>query len=373
MVDYNLLKFKCINKYNDKLFFLTRDENELLMYDVNKQSLAYIKKLQRGNAYFCTSCIVDGKIYYFSYIGCEFCIYDIDRNTIRYVDVNLRYRDKHFEGCSSCIPFGSYIYILCGGEKNIPMIRLDTETLKVECCSQWLDYAQCKYQKDEIINIAHTNLCIKGDSLFLPLNIEDLILEYNLSTDEYKFYELPKLGMCYYTINYDGRYFWLTGDNKAIIKWDKDTNNCIELRGLPNDLLCRTEIGYKGIFYAGYTRGDSIYYAPLKANMFVCINTITEEMEVVKKIIEDEFCFYFYDLDNYGIWAQIEREKLGSSDSKIYVINEGDCKETIIDLNHMTYDRAISIQDGNTQVNEKYPGMLQWFITSVSGKNDTKG
>lgn len=358
----NILNIKCVDKYKNKLFILTRDGNELLSYDLETENLSYIGNIQRGASFYCTSCICDGKIYYFSYFDSEICVYDINDNFLSYKNINVTYNEKSFGGCSACVKYENYIYILCN-DKHIPMVRLNTKTMNIENVNIWMDYCDEKYNKN-VINTSYTNLCIVNDSLLLTTNLSDIILEYNLKTNLYNFIELPKLNIQYYTINFDGNVFWLTGNKKKIVKWNKELNTISEYEKLPIDLEYRSEIDSsvsKGLFYTGFSVKDYIFYAPLGANMFIVLNTKTEEVKSVKKINKKEYCFYFFNFNQEGIWAQIE--KIGGLTTETLVFKDFKYKEKKFDLNRINYNNAI--YNENVYLTEKFPSMLNWYIEKI--------
>lgn len=365
----NTNNFKCINEYGEFLFFLTEKDNEILRYNLKTGVFNYIAKIQRGDSYYCTSCCVNDKIFYFSYLGNEYCIYDIKNNNILYQNLIVNSQSRIIGGCSTCVQYGKYIYILCGG-KHIPMIKINTETLEVTNTSDWIYKAIEEYNID-IMETVYSNPCIANNILWITLNVDDIVLKYFLDTGEYEFIELEKWGIRYYTINCVDNCLWLTGDKKFIVKWDIKTNIIQKLEILPSDMKYRKEIGNtvsKGLFYAGYVKGKYIYYAPIEGDMFIRLNSETQDIKVIKKIEETEFCFYFFDLNDEGLWAKVETERIGSLSNKLYIIKDLECNQQEMEYLDVSFENVANNFAGPFLVNEKYSGMLDWFIKCIDAK-----
>lgn len=361
------LNVKCANLIGRTLYCLTEEMNDLFAYDIHDHTCHFIASIQKGGEFYCTSCSVGNKIYYFSYFGHEYCIFDTVSNQIEYFSVDFEYRGKTFGACSSCAVFDEFIYVL-GADEHIPMVRINSLTNKAECKSSWLDYARKEYGKD-LINIAHTNLCIVDDVLWLPMNRDDTILAYNLRNDDYKFHTLPPCGIKYYTVNYDGEWYWLTGDNRHIVKWKPDSDELINFTDDLTAFVYRNQIGniWPGLFYSGYYNAQArkMIYAPLHGNMFISIDTETGEARQIKQINEDEYCFTFFDISGFGLFAQVYKVNAYFS-RKSYMIGKDGIREFGINVSETEYGNSIKekIRLGNS-IKESYSDMLKWFMENI--------
>lgn len=359
------VQIKCLNHYYDDVYILTDLNNELYKYNKSSEEFGYIGKINRGNSFYCTSVLVGDKIFYFSYYGTEFCIYDITNNIFKYKSIDLNYKGHSFGACSSAVVIDDDIYVF-GGAESIPLSKINSKSLETECVCDWLEGN--KDDKDILIKTsAYTNHCVINGEIWFPTNIQDVIISYNTNIGKSEVYVLPHKGIHYYTVNFDGKYFWLTGDRKDIFRWNKEKN---ELKSFENLLqgIDYNSNSHKssGLFYTGLIKGQIINYIPLNSNAFICLNTESETIEVKRYIDPDEFCFWTFSLTKDEYLCQISK-RIDANRYTLKVTEQG-VEDYPFNLSGINYKNAITsqLQEGNFIISENGPGMLEWYLNAIS-------
>lgn len=365
----NGLKYKCMNQYENSLFLLSEDDNLLFEYSLQKNELIYICRIKRGCSFYTTSCIVDDKIFYFSYFGNEYCVYDIKEKQILYKTIEVEFSGKKFGSCSTCLIYGDYIYIICGDD-NIPLIKLDTKNYIAESKSDWISIGKSKYSQDLKCNI-YTNPCVVNNVLWITLNIPDVILKYNMELDSYELIELEKQDIMYSTVNYDGSSLWLTGDKKKVIRWNPDTQELIVIDSFPDGFEIRENaraFGWSNMFYTGVCFGEYIIYPALASNMFIGLDTKTNTMTNVMSIKDKEYCFFCFEINDdkgKGMWLQLNQ--FDSLSWKLLRMDEGGNSLIETEFPEVLHETK-NVNKGETDrycFRELFQGMLDWFVDYV--------
>ena len=174
------VKYKCMNQIDNNLFLLTDKSSELIMCDLSTQKRYFIGKIQRPNSYFCTSCSIGTKIYYFSYFGNEFCVFDSKNKELKFVKADIESHGKKIGECSSCVKYKDSVYVL-SGSNSIQLIKIDSLTDNVNTCADWSEEGQKKYGCVVYPNL-FCNPCITDNIMWLPTNIPDVLIKYYLDS-----------------------------------------------------------------------------------------------------------------------------------------------------------------------------------------------
>lgn len=164
-----------------------------------------------------------------------------------------------------------YVYLI----NNAAIVEINTDTL---ACS--------KFELPQMLlhNTASADIkCVNGSILF-PVISQNMILEFEIESRKVKEHVVSDFSGGVYTIVYDGDLYWITGSNKAYVKWDKRTGKTVEKWDLPSTLnvYCTKQnkwIKYENPssvstfpFLRSVFAGNKIWLFPYMANMILQID-----------------------------------------------------------------------------------------------------
>jgi len=133
-----------------------------------------------------------------------------------------------------------------------------------------------KYRYDDKAFYFTRGLMDNGDKLFLTTPLVNIIIIYDMQTDNYDIHHIGKSENSYATIVYDGKYFWLFPLNGgAIVKWDGVSNNYEELCDYPD----KHTPGDEYVFISAVIYDKFIYAFPQIGNMVLKIDITTNNIE----------------------------------------------------------------------------------------------
>lgn len=357
------IQCKCIERYKNKLYILTRFTNDLLVYDTISKELSYIACIKNEQEIYTCSCIKNDRVYFFPYEGNLMCVYNI-------VEDHLEYHKILNEECTSvksisCFNYNNSIYIICGNN-NSPLINFDVDVVHFQIVDNWAAEYYKKYGK-KITGSIYTNPCIKDDKLWMPLNEPDLILEYSLIDGEYQIHDLHKYGIRYRTINYSQGQFWLTGDRKAIVKWNNKNGHMSIFEDFPDEFeYVKNSSGWDGLFYNAIESGDEMCFFPLDGNGIIKLNCLNEKIELLDTVFEGLYCLHCFRVDNDQIYFEMDAN--GCLERKKSYLFE--MPNTITDFSFESNKVKVKgdILKGekkNMFFYEKYNGMLQAYLKLI--------
>lgn len=360
------VKYKCMNQIKNNLYLLIDGSSELIMCDLLTNKRYFIGKIQRDDSYFTTSCVAGEKIYYFSYYGNKFCVFDTNNKKLKYVKTDIELNGKRIGECSSCVFYKDSIYVLCG-PNSIPLIKIDVLSDCTYACSDWISEGIKRYGCIVYSN-TFCNPCIVDNNIWIPTNVPDVIIKYNMDENIYEFVELLKYNNVYNLIVFDGKNFWLSGNSTIIVKMNYSDVNSIERLEISDKILIRESILRKYTFYTGYIIGDYIYYLPLQSNYLLRVEMSTGNIELIKKINEDNYCFLSTELicdGKISVCMQIQNDN--DKTTSLNMCHESDFWDFEFDESDMVYSNAINIEQNlSTIFIEKDKKMLNWFLRAVA-------
>ena len=146
---------------------------------------------------------------------------------------------------------------------------------------------------DNYFDLYNSNIQIAGsvqvgDKVFVVSAISNLIYEFDLITKKTKVYELAVIKDKFNTICFDGNNFWLSGYNRAVYCWNKDTDSVKILENFPKQfgiydftgtkdeiLDCKKRIYDTPAFIDVKSVGNYVWFIPFKTNEILYINLDT--------------------------------------------------------------------------------------------------
>lgn len=157
------------------------------------------------------------------------------------------------------------------------VLKLDMETGEIE----WNENGKEQYHKlvDSTKSgiICRQDCCSVDGKLYVASVQGNVIIEYDCDLYVTNFYQVGSADNIYTTICYDGKTFWLSGNESQIIKWNKETDETkeieVDIEGYRQD----NKFAFASSLYSqGY-----VWLFAYSANMNIRINVETEEVEEI--------------------------------------------------------------------------------------------
>lgn len=367
--NYWSLQCQSIEIVNNEVYILARKTNSIFGYNVVTEELDFYGTIRNGVECYLASVLVDNKIYYVPYYGEKIYIFDINTKKIETMKIefsNMLIKDN---GYRIAVANKNNIYFL-GGFGEAKILKIETDTGCMKCTNQWSEEFNRLFGKSAWF-MPHTNVCVCDDCIWVCLNCSDTVLQYSMENDFYKIWKVGNLDIQYTTINYDGKFFWLTGDRQVIVRWDNFSNEIIEFSEFPEGFKykIKSSIDWTGMFYDGKIIQDKIYYAPLNSNMFIVLDTKLGNIEKVMEISSDLFCFHFSFLPSNKIYAELYVSTLFNKKKSYYIDSNGKNQEYSISGENVNFHRlkkdSYNSYDFLGEL-ESFPGILPIYIEKIS-------
>ena len=138
-----------------------------------------------------------------------------------------------------------------------------------------------------------------GEKIFIVSSISNQIYEFDLITKKTIMHELSEINDKLYAICFDGDKFWLSGYNRAIYCWNKDTDSVRILNNFPDEfgiydftgeseniLDCKKRVYDTPTFKNIKFVGKYVWFIPFKTNDILYIGVDT--YEIVNLDIKEE-------------------------------------------------------------------------------------
>lgn len=231
---------------------------------------------------------------------------DTNINTFRLTPYCVKYGTNIFclPGCGECV----WVYDLeC---RQFSQINIDNRGKIQLSLDFWVYDSRLFAVAGELKKIIEINLCQKkidnyytilkesrwtrsvrvGDEIYCLQTKMNRIYCFNLGTKKTKNYFLPNsecVESNLYTINYDGKQFWLSGYGKEICVWNKENNTLKIIDEFPrnfgiynfnnNDkaiLDYKTRVYDLPTFLFSVVVAGNIWFIPFQTNEIICVNTL---------------------------------------------------------------------------------------------------
>lgn len=355
-----------IVRYADKLFILTRNTQVLYEYSLTEKRMRLCGRVgTKLGQLFVSMALCGKKIYIAPYEADFICVYNIEKGEFYRIlpgPACGELQKRHYQICFS---YRNQVYLL-GGSGSV-MLCVDTSSDTVKEVPEWLYEFKSRYGYETAV-ATHTNVCIENCCFWIALKGNNILLQYNMQTGEYSFWKIGKKRIQYATVSNDGKYFWLSGDERFIVRWKKESNEVKEFSDFPEGFECCDEkIVWKDMFSCGYTWNENIYFAPLNSNMVVRIDLKTQRMECVALIGSANICPKIMKIDEKKLY--IEEDDKGLRFKSSFVVDiEGKCSTKFIQLGKQDeIDVNILKRDMETGViTEAHPLYLYLFWKAIA-------
>lgn len=327
------MKFECFSvcHYQDKGFFLSNNSEALLSYDRQSGDVTLYGLLKNGLTL--VSVVIGKKIYMLPYNGNVMKVFDLETEEFEEAPFEFEADGYKLGSCSVGCAYHDEIFILCGSA-NIPLCSYNVVSGQFKDRSAWRK--EFFYKKGRMPEITvYRNPCIVGNDLWLAIDEPDTLLQYNMDTDQYKFWKIGDQGTIYNTVNFDGKYFWLTGDVSAIIKWNPEIGELQNIDRFPELYSTKKETEWTGNFWNGIYDNGYIYYAPLNSNMLIRVDVHTGKPESILQVGNENVCFVFSKINTEEIYMEIKSLKSGSKENAFLLdIKNGSVREFDLEFDY---------------------------------------
>lgn len=295
-----------IVRYDDRFFILTKDTQYLFEYHYKTGKINLCGTVRSKLAQsFVSMTLCGDKIYFAPYETEIFCIYDIKRRKFQRISLGKIKGKAKWKYYKICFSYQEKIYFL--GGKGTSMLCIDTKTNEIEEIAEWSNSFKNKFGFETWIR-THQHICITEHCFWVALEGNNMLLQYNMITNEYCFWNIGIKKMQYVTVSFDGEYFWISGEKKVIVRWKKETNEIKEFEDFPKGFIVGDgKIGWKELFSCGYVWNGNIYFAPLNSNMLIKFEREYNQMKCIIKTDLNHVCFKMIEISPYKLYMEEDR------------------------------------------------------------------
>lgn len=307
----------------EKIFFLTRDTKSIFEYNTVTGEMKLCGVV--GNKItqkFLSMALYENKLYTISCDADVICIYDIEKESFQNIFLSKTYNRETSACYHMCFSYQYKIYFL--GDKGRSILYLDTRDNTIKHVREWVSVFEEKYGYEPII-YTQANICIQEDCFWIALEGKNIIFQYNMITEKYRFWNIGSRKMQYSTVSFDGKYFWFSGDKKCIVRWEKETNEIREFEDFPSGFKINKNSNWKDLFYCGYIWNGSIYFAPLSSNMLIKFNLKFEKMVKIVQIDLNHICLNIIGLSENELYIEEDNIDTFTIESGYLIEKNGEC------------------------------------------------
>jgi len=356
-----------IVRYKEKLFIITSDTKSLFEYDYLSGGMKLCGTIGNNTSQlFCNATLCENKLYMISYEGDIICIYNMQKEEFQRITLNQKYSGKEYFRSFS---YQKKIYFL--SYRHTVLLCLDTRDNDIK------DLSKCFYEFERTYNFktgvsSLQDVCIVEDCFWVPLEGNNMLMQYDMLSEKFYFWKVGKRIIQYSTISFDGEYFWLSGDQKVIVRWEKKTDEVREYDAFPDGFEICNEKDYKELFHESLVKNGNIYFAPFNCNMLIKINRKTDEMNGVSKIKSENFYYCrIREINSQEIYVEevdVENQVISST----FVDSDNNCKISSIliesqnNLNSIVVKESLDKQRGI--VLENHPQFISTLANILRGK-----
>ncbi|MDE6743364.1 MAG: hypothetical protein K2J95_05760 [Lachnospiraceae bacterium] len=363
--DKDILDSAEIINDQEKVYLLTRDTQSLFEYSISSGTLRLCGMVQtKLEQTFISATLYENKIYIPPYAGDCIRVYDICQKKFHSILLTQstveKLNKKYYQ---ICFGYGGKVYILGGGDSVILSVDVRNET--VQELSNCHDGFKKLYGYEAGVYI-HKNVCIVENCFWVPMSCDNILLQYDMQKDECYFWNVGLRKMQYATINFDGKYFWLTGNQKVIVRWEKESDSVKEFEAFPTGFECSNDrVGWDDLFLCGFLLKDQLYYAPLDSNMVIKFDTKKEKMECILKIDSDHVCLNMEKMNEDTLY--LEEYDSNPVLYQTYLIDsKGKCEKISPCLSEKDdVNVLVNCIEQRTEMLENHPNFLKYFLNQL--------
>lgn len=159
-------------------------------------------------------------------------IYDIVSNSFNMIPVKIEETSKSWiygwPKFFNAAVYKKYVFLIACYYPAI--VRLDIETGELLYLNEWKTVIKEDLNKPEKMYFRRdASACIVDNKVYLPCCIQNIVLELNMDTLQFTYYNIGENNQELRCMCFDNGVFWImTWEGKTLIKWDKETNTIEE-------------------------------------------------------------------------------------------------------------------------------------------------
>lgn len=277
---------------------------------------------------FIGGCKYKDKIIFSPYFASEILVYNIlSPEDVERINPTLLLKNSElcFHYYLHAVACSNLIYFI--GEDQSEIIYLDMDKMEVFICSAWKELAAEIITDQKNIGLHTYDMCIVDQILWAPLNYNNHILEMDLRTRETRIHKVNVSSMQFATICFDGINFWLTGEKKQIIKWNKNTGTVEIIEDFPDNFM-KDSSWWNDFFVSSFYVKGYVYLFPMTANMAFKINVQTQKIDIFYQWDTMVCCEVVEKWDENSFYIEWKKKRALDMDNSIIIDLEGNVKDT---------------------------------------------
>ncbi|MEE1258107.1 MAG: hypothetical protein UHN47_16575 [Lachnospiraceae bacterium] len=299
----------------DEIWFPGANINGLFVYHKKTKETKYISKLLDGKADDMCGILGmiqnDNKFYILPYLSEQILIYDLNNGLEKKINIGKKallkqaviYKEK------KCM------YLFGDGDSY----KLDMETQVVHAIVN--SFADKNSGLGAMV--FGDKPCVVGNAVFYPAAMGDAVLEFDMEQERFILHELQKRNNRYNTILFYGNDFWLSGNQKQIIRWNKENKEEEIFAAFPEDFALRNEKD-TFLFTISIALGNEIFFMPWNANMLLKMDLVEHKLKKVKCFPQNVMCWFAKKWDDNHIYTEICNENYGVLKESVIIDIEGE-------------------------------------------------
>ena len=286
-------------KIEEDIFFASKNVPGLFVYNKKTDLIEQIATgvLEENNICsrfaFGGICICKKGILFAPFASSKILIYSSTKKEVEIIDLNkllnLKIEKKFY--IKRAIAYKNTIYFICN--KNCEMLCLNIDTMQTTILDSWKKKLLMNENVTDFIGVnTGGDICIVEDSIWVPVNYNNYILEINMRTQEEILHKINIQEMIFSTICFDGLCFWLTGYENVIVKWNR-LNNYTEIFDVFPEGFCKfyKEGYWEELFTRSFYENGYVYLFPMTVNMALKVEINTGQIQKMYQWDELESCY----------------------------------------------------------------------------------
>jgi hypothetical protein len=201
----------------------------------------------------------------------EFLIYDSKINHF----FELENNEKADFRCKSVFERDGFLYLISIHKPGITKISMQNFSVKYFRCPEGL-------RTDERI----AEILKVDNYIFIPLNMQRILLVFNLECEEFEYYEFPKEITSISTLAFYNDMFWITNEGNRILSWNIKLDTVEIHEKFPDDI--KLFYPRNDWFLNSAIENNELWLFPGYADCILKFNLLTKQYEQIKFINEEE-------------------------------------------------------------------------------------
>ena len=364
-VTHNDSHISCMNllEFGDKIYAIGVN-NTLFELDKNKNTINYLGMIG-ADIYFRIHMPIPNQMIFVPFYYGDIVSYTIGEKSFSTV------LDLHGKASIPRMPsnhvfrYGDKLFFFgCGDIGSILILDVKTKEWRID--DQWIK------KFEELYGVTTTqyypyDACQISRFVWVTLREKNMVMKYDMDTNESEFYKINSSPNSFVTICYDGENFWLTGDAEEIVCWNPVSENIKIFKDFPNGFQRRTFKyaawnGWQYYFNQSLKRGKYVYFSPQRANMLIAVDTTNGDIVHINNVSDETWCFPMKQLSNGSIFYQ-EKGYQWECVNEYEIDMNNHCKISQLTSNEKLKNKKISKQ--NSSIQECHCDMLPMLVESV--------